>query len=348
MTTTLTKNDLVLQAARGERTQRTPVWLMRQAGRFDPEYRALRDRCGLYLEDMFRDPDLAAEVTLLPGRFGVDALILFQDILTPCAPMGAPFLFRPGPALEQPIRSRTAIESLRRFDVRDALHFVPETIHRVLRELHGEMPLLGFAGAPLTVAAFMVAGASPGRDLEALRILIREDPAAVHELLSLLTETTVEYLAMQIDAGVEAVQLFESVGDVLTEDEYRTFAYPYHAAIFRGLGERVPRILFVKERNELDLMSQCGADVLSLGARVDLARARREYGDRVALQGNVDNRLLRDGTEREIVEAVQACVRAGGHHGHILNLNHGLFKNTPFDNVRLLIETCHATRVEQD
>ena len=344
-----TGNDLLLRAARGERTERTPVWLMRQAGRFDPQYQAFRARCGLPLEELFRRPDLAAAITLLPRRLGVDALILFQDILTPLSPMGAHFIFRPGPVLEQPIRSAADVDSLRECEPAEALGFVVESIQRVNAELAGELPLLGFAGSPLTLAAFMIEGGSPnGGGLRHTRALMQSDPALMHHLLWRLAEMTGAYLRMQVDAGVEAVQLFESVGDLLTAREYETFAHPYHAAVFSRLGETVPRMLFVKEQPLLDLMVATGADVLSVGRCVDLSRARREYGDRVAFQGNVDNRLLAEGSPDQIDDAVRQCVRAGGHHGHILNLNHGLLKDTPFDNVCRLIDACKATRLDDE
>ena len=170
-------NDLLLRAARRERTERTPVWLMRQAGRFDPKYLAIRDRCGLELEDLFRDPELACEITLLPIRFGVDAAILFQDILTPLAPLGARFVYRPGPVLERPIRGRRDIDRLRALDPRDELSFVSTSIKLVLSELKGALPLIGFAGAPLTLATFMIEGRSPGAKADQTRQLMQQDPA---------------------------------------------------------------------------------------------------------------------------------------------------------------------------
>jgi uroporphyrinogen decarboxylase len=341
----VTTNDLLLQAARGERTERTPVWLMRQAGRFDPAYRALRERCGLPLEELFRTPDLAAEITLLPQRFGVDALILFQDILTPLDPMGAPFVFRPGPVLETPVRSAHDVACLRDIDPEDDLPFVVESIRLVRDALDGELPLLGFAGAPLTLAAFLIEGTSPG-NLAATRAMMRDTPCLLHGLLERLARMTSDYLRMQIEAGVEAVQLFESIADSLTDAEYRAFAHPYQARVLGAVGPTVPRILFAKERTRLSLLADTGADVLSVGTNVDLADARSRLGPGVALQGNVDNHLLADGTPAQITDAVEACVRAGGHRGHILNLSHGLLPRTPVENVSCLIEACRSLRLE--
>jgi uroporphyrinogen decarboxylase len=344
--TVATSNDLILRAARGERTERTPVWLMRQAGRFDPAYRELRERSGLPLEAMFRTPDLAAEITLLPQRFGVDALILFQDILTPVGPMGAEFLFRPGPVLERPVRTRTDVDRLRDFECADQLAHVVEEIGFVREATGDDPPLLGFAGAPLTVAAFMVEGQSPCTGLRATRVLMQRDPETMHRLLDRLSDVTAAYLRLQIDAGVAGVQLFESVADLLTESEYRAFALPYQRRILEAIGEAVPRILFVKERSWLDLMLETGADVLSVGACVDLTEAREIVADHIALQGNVDNQLVAAGTSEQVELATRACIRAGGHHGHILNLNHGLLRNTPVENVVRLIETCRNERIE--
>jgi uroporphyrinogen decarboxylase len=269
----VTTNDLLLQAARGERTERTPVWLMRQAGRFDPAYLEIRDRCGLYLEELFRTPDLAAEITLLPKRFGVDAVIIFQDILTPLAPMGAPFVFRPGPVLETPVRSTRDVNRLRTVDPEDDLPFVVESIRHVRSALDGKFPLLGFAGAPFTLAAFMIEGGSPG-DLAATRAMMRDEPALLHGLLDRLARMTSAYLRLQIEAGVDAVQLFESIADGLSEAEYRTFAHPYQAHVLGALDGTVPRILFAKGQTQLDLMVETGAEVLSVGTGVDIADAR--------------------------------------------------------------------------
>jgi uroporphyrinogen decarboxylase len=340
-------NDLLLRAAMRERTERTPVWLMRQAGRFDPAYRKLREEVGLPLEELFRRPDLAAEITILPQRFGVDALIIFQDILTPLAPIGAPFVFRPGPVLDRPIRSAADVDRLCTVDPADALPFVPESIRLVQNSIDGALPLLGFAGAPFTLAAFMVEGRSPGGELQQTRTLMQSDPALMHRLLDHLARYTASYLRMQIDAGVDAVQLFESVADLLTEEEYEAFAHPYQAAVLRELRDSVPRILFVKERDCLDLAIQTGAEVISIGG-MDFAQAVSRVGDRVALQGNVDNRLLVEGPVERIEAAVRDCIIAGGHRGHILNLNHGLLMDTPVEHVCRLIETCKSVHVDAE
>ena len=342
------RNDLLLRAARREPTERTPVWLMRQAGRFDPAYRALRERSGLKLEQAFRHAEHCAEISLLPQRFGVDAIILFQDILTPLAPMGAPFVFRPGPVLESPIRRHRDIESLHAYDVRAELPFVAEALHMVKASLDGGLPLLGFAGAPLTLAFFLIEGGSPGERPERAWTFMRSEPRLCHELLEKLADMTADYLLMQIDAGADVVQLFESVADLISREQYEAFAHPYHRAILSKLETRAPTVLFVKEQPFVDLMVDSGADVLSVGSCVDLTEAGRSHGDRVAFQGNVDNRLLAAGPLDAIDRKVERCVRAGGRTGHILNLNHGLLRDTPVENVHRLIETARSVSEELD
>jgi uroporphyrinogen decarboxylase len=352
-------NDLLLRAARRERTERTPVWLMRQAGRTDPAYVTLRERNRLQLESVFRDPDLCAEISLLPERLGVDAIIFFQDILTPLAPMGAPFVFRPGPVLETPIRTAADIASLRPYDPSAELGFVSKTLQLVRTALRDErtgngkdsfhprrLPVLGFAGAPLTLAFFLIEGRSPGRELKCVQSLMREERAVLHGLLDKLADMTAEYLRLQIEAGADAVQLFESIADLLTPAEYEEFAHPYHVKVLTELAGRVPTILFAKEQPLVERMAASGADVLSVGACVDLADATRCLGEKVAFQGNVDTRVLADGSFDQIDDAVRHCVRAGGHCGHILNLSHGLLERTPLENVRRFIQTAKATRVE--
>ncbi len=331
-------NDLLLRAARRERTERTPVWLMRQAGRFDPKYREIRERAGLTLEDTFRDPDLAAEISLLPKRFGVDAIIFFQDILTPLEPMGAGFVFRPGPVLDNPVRTASDLEALKPIDSGSDLDFVSRTLILLGTELNGELPLLGFAGAPLTLAFFLIEGGSPGSEPRRAQALMRTDPGLFRRLLEKLTDMTVDYLQLQIEAGVDAVQLFESTADLVSRSEYERFAHPCHIEIFSKLSGKVPTILFAKDQPAVDLMVESGADVLSISACVDLAEARRRFGHRVAFQGNVDNRLLLNGSFEEIDAAVHACVEAGGRCGHVLNLGHGVLAGTPVDNVCRFIE----------
>ncbi len=342
------RNDLILRAMSGKRTERTPVWLMRQAGRFDPKYRELRERTGLELEQLFAHPEYAAEITVLPVRFGVDAAILFQDILTPLGPMGAPFVFRPGPVLEQPIRSPSDAERLIEYDCEEHLAFVPQSIDLSLDRLAGATPLMGFAGAPLTLLAFLLEGGSPRGDAARMRAFFARYPAAAKSLLHRITNVTVDYLRMQIDAGVHAVQLFESCASMFIDAEYRELALPSQREIFQLLREYAPdtpTVLFARDVQP-DLMAESGADVISVGAGVSLREAKRAM-PRGAVQGNVDNQLLLSGTVDEVCDATRACIRAGRHDGHVLNLGHGVLPGTPVANVQALIDAAHDCIIQE-
>ena len=337
MTTAMT-NDLLLRAARGERTPRPPVWLMRQAGRTDPEYNALRERCGLPLHDLFRHAELSAEISLLPARFGVDAIIYFQDILTPLAPMGAPFVFNPGPVFERPIRSEEDAAALHPFDMGEELAFIPEIFARVKATLDGAMPVLGFAGAPLTLLVFLAEGKSFGASAPHAMALLREKPAVARALLDKLTRVTIDYLRFQIEAGADAVQLFESAAHLLDETAYREFALPYQQQVFDALGGAVPTIMFAREWGSAPLLKQSGASIMSLSAEIGINQARAELGADTIVQGNLDNVMLAEGREEDIAAAVQRIVAEGECRGHIFNLSHGLLKHTPFERVCRLIE----------
>ncbi len=338
------KNDLLLRAVNHQPVPRVPVWMMRQAGRSDPEYTAYRERVGLSLHELFRSPEHAVAISLLPRRIGVDAIILYQDILTPLAPMGADFHFRPGPQLEAPIRDAARARALRPYEPEARLDFVGESIRGVLAALGGELPLLGFAGAPYTLAAFLIKGSSPMGDLSETVAFAREQPQVFGELIALLTDMTVAYLRYQSAAGVHGVQLFESVGDLIPPDQYEAFAQPSHERIFAELPPELPSFLFVKGSPFPDSMLRSGAAVLSLGEGVSLGDLLRRGGGRVAVQGNVDNRLLLEGSPADIDRAVAECIADAGGRGHILNLNHGLLADTPFENVQRFVQA--ARRIE--
>ncbi len=345
------KNDLLLRAARCLPVERVPVWMMRQAGRSDPQYREIRAKCNLPLERLFRtcpapmsdsDIELVVKVSLLPKRIGVDAIIVYKDILTPLAPMGAQFRFLPGPVLDQPIRSQSHVDSLCPLDKPHVQLEFTGCVIRTLREtLNSELPLIGFAGAPLTLAFFMIAGESPmkrgaGISDKATPVfeIMNEAPQLMHHLLDKLTDMTIQYLNYQISQGVQIVQLFESVADVLSQHKYEEFALPYHQRIFAELNSEVPSIIFAKECPYVNLMHQSGADVLSVGKCVDIRETKTDLGESVAFQGNVDNDILRDGAFSDITEAVHTCLKQGQQTGHILNLSHGLHRDTPFENVK--------------
>ncbi len=345
------KNDLLLRAAKRLPVARVPVWMMRQAGRSDPLYRQIRQEINLPLERLFRtrpapisesDVEWAVKISLLPKRIGVDAIIVYKDILTPLAPMGAHFRFAPGPILDSPIRTQAQVDALQPLhEPSTQLAFTGRVIHDLRETLNGELPLIGFAGAPLTLAFFLIAGESPikrgaaaSEKATPVFQMMKEVPELLHCLLDKLTDMTIHYLNYQISQGVQVVQLFESIADVLPRRIYEDFAAPYHQRIFAELNSGTPRILFAKECSYLDLMHQSGADVLSVGKCVDLRTVRALTNRTVAFQGNVDNDILRDGTPADVTAAVKACLEQGAKTGHILNLSHGLHRDTPFENVK--------------
>ena len=282
------KNDLLLRAARHLPVERVPVWMMRQAGRSDPAYRALREKIDLPLERLFRtvpcpssdqEIEWAIEISLLPKRIGVDAIIVYKDILTPLCPMGVHFRFAPGPVLDSPIRTRSQIEALQPLDdPASQMAFTGKIISGLRGALEGELPLIGFAGSPLTLAFFMIAGNQPdGSRWWGFKCctypvfqMMDEEPRLFHELLQRLTQMTINYLNYQISAGAQVVQLFESIADQIDLPRYETFVQPYHEQIFAALDPSTPSILFAKECPYLTLMLKSGADVLSVGKCVDL------------------------------------------------------------------------------
>jgi len=339
------KNDLFVRAANGEKTERTPVWLMRQAGRTDPEYLKLRESVGLPLEALFRHPELATRISLLPKRLGVDAIIFYQDILTPLSPMGAHFVFAPGPVLEQPIVRVEDLERIEPYDIAAHLPLVRETLLGIRSELDDSLPVLGFAGAPLTLAVFLVEGGSFSHSAPQSIHWLRENPAAMHRLLERLTAMTIAYLQYQAECGVAAVQLFESAAFLLDDALYEEFALPYQQAIFGALKPYVKSINFARDWPKLEHLAAAGADIISLPASIGIREARERLGEGQVLQGNLDNRMLVDGDPADIAAAAERCVREGGHRGHIFNLSHGLLKETPFENVKLVVDTARNCRV---
>lgn len=341
------QNDLLLRAINHQPVPRAPVWMMRQAGRSDPEYRAYRERAGLSLFDLFRSPEHAVRISLLPRRFGVDAIIIFQDILTPLEPLGAVFQFTPAPRLAEPLRTRDHVAALRPYDPHRPLGFIADSIRGVLGELDGALPVIGFAGAPFTLAAFLIEGQSPGEGMPHTLALLREQPVVFGGLVERLTAMTIDYLNFQGEAGVHAVQLFESVGNQIPREAYEAFVQPSHERIFAGLRPQLPAILFVRDSPFPDLMLKSGAAVLSVGRDTSLREMLAMGGGRVAVQGNVDNRLLAEGSPADVEAAVKACLAEAGGRGHILNLNHGLLPETPFENVLRFVQTARQTPASQ-
>src|SRR5262249_45318685 len=337
------KNDLLLRAARGEATERTPVWMMRQARRYLPESRAIR--AGIDFLTLCKTPELAVEVSLQPYRIvGVDAVIMFSDILIPVEAMGQEVKLteQKGPELPDPIRSRAQVDKLNVPDPIESVPFVMEIIRRLKRELDGQVPLIGFAGAPWTLAAYMIEGGGSRSYSEIKRMMYR-DPATTHALLDKLADTVILYLNAQIDAGADIVQLFDSWAGELSLEDYERFALPYEQKVLASLDRRrAPAILFINGAGSLlERMETSRADVLSIDWRLPLAEARRRTGGRVTLQGNLDPCVLLS-TPELIAASAAKLIEEGGGHRHILNLGHGILPSTPVENARAFVDAAKS------
>jgi uroporphyrinogen decarboxylase len=320
-------HHLLVRAARGEPVERPPVWAMRQAGRWDPEFNRIRS--GLSFYEFSENVELSARASLLPRRFGVDAIILFYDITTLAVAMGLPFVLRPaqGPVPDNPVRTLGDVERLEAQPDPKRFDHVRQLLRCVREELRDELPAIVFAGAPFTLATYCI---GTGKDLTATRRFVAEQPAVWQGLLDKLTTATIHFLGCLAREGAALYQLFDSWAGMLEPNEYDRWAQPRHQAIFAAVRE-VPRILFVKECPYLERMAATGADVISLGTCHDLAAARRQY-PHLAFQGNVDEELLQTGTPEQVAEATRRCVAAGGGQRHIVNLNHGVDRTTPVAN----------------
>jgi len=333
---------LFLRACRREPTAATPVWLMRQAGRYMPEYRAMRARYG-FLE-LCKNPEAAAEVTLQPiERLGVDAAILFADILLVLEPLGVGLEFTrgDGPRIHRPVRTAEDVAGLTRVAAAEAVPFVFEAARIVRKALPDHVPLIGFAGAPFTLASYLVEG-GPSRDFLGTKRFLREEPAAWHTLMSALADIGAEYLNGQIAAGAQAVQLFDSWVGTLSPSDYRDAVLPHTRRLIRALTPGIPVIHFgTGTAGLLHLTRQAGGDVIGLDWRVDIGAAWTQLGDGVAVQGNLDPALLLAGLG-EIRRGVKDILRTvGGRAGHIFNLGHGVYKETPVEHAIALVDMVH-------
>jgi uroporphyrinogen decarboxylase len=340
------KNDLLLRALCREPVDRTPVWIMRQAGRYLPEYLATRAEAGSFM-NLCQTPQLACEVTLQPlRRFDLDAAIIFSDILTIPDAMGLKLYFvaGEGPRFEFPLRSPEDIRSLPRPDIAESLGYVMDAVALTRRELDGKVPLIGFSGSPWTLATYMIEGGSSKTFGKAKR-LIYDQPAVAHELLAKLADTVTDYLNAQIDSGAQAVQIFDTWGGALSAAAYKEFSLHYMERIVAGLkresrGRRVPVILFSKSCNtQLEALADSGCDALGVDWTISLAEARQRVGARVALQGNLDPAVLL-ADPRAIRREVEATLRSfGPGEGHVFNLGHGITPDVNPDHLAVLIDT---------
>lgn len=339
------RKALFLRACRSEPVERVPVWIMRQAGRYLPEYRAVRKRHP-FLE-VCKTPELAVEVSLQPFRIvGVDAVILFSDILIPAEAMGLALeVTDSGPVLGNPVRDAAGIDALRDFDPNRETKFVGEAISLLCRELGPEVPVIGFAAAPWTLACYMVEGKSREGFPTAKRMLYSE-PRLFRTLLEKIARATASYLRAQITAGATAVQLFDTWAGELGSQEYDDFALPATQILLQELAAgRTPVILYSKASSHLlRSIARAGVDVLSVDWRVDLEVLRAELGSAVAVQGNLDPCLLL-GDEAGIQGAVQAAIEKTSGIGHILNLGHGILPSTPVENARAFVRIGQTTPV---
>jgi uroporphyrinogen decarboxylase len=332
------RKELFLRACRGETTSRLPVWMMRQAGRYLPEYREIRAEHA-FLE-VCKTPDLAVEVSLQPFRqFGVDAVIVFSDILIPAEAMGLHLeLGDTGPNLPNPIRSKADVDKLKNFDPEAETGFLPEAIRRIVKSVGPEVPVLGFAAAPWTLACYMVEGKTK-EGFATVKSFLYHEPKTFRELLHRIAEATIPYLKAQIAAGAAAVQLFDTWCGELDLHDYNRFVLPAVQEVISGLGNRVPVIYYTKASHHLlPAVAQSGASVLSVDWRVDLAEIRKTLGPKIALQGNVDPAVLL-GPQEKIRAVTLDTASALAGQGHILNLGHGILQNTPVENAKLFIET---------
>lgn len=342
------KNDLLLRALLRQPTERTPVWMMRQAGRYLPEYRATRARAGSFLK-LCMTPELACEVTLQPlDRYPLDAAILFSDILTIPQALGLGLQFETGegPRIERPVRTRADVERLAVPDPGVDLKYVLDAVSLIRRELRGRVPLIGFAGSPWTVATYIVEGGST-REFARIKAMMYEEPQTLHKLLGLLAESTRLYLNAQIEAGAQAVMVFDTWGGVLAPTQYHAFSLDYMANIVSGLtrereGRRVPSILFTKGGGAwLGDMASTGCDALGVDWTTDLADARRAVKDRVALQGNLDPSCLYASPARIREEVERVLASYGRGHGHVFNLGHGIHPEIPPEHAGAMIAAVH-------
>ncbi|AYH46193.1 uroporphyrinogen decarboxylase [Azoarcus sp. DN11] len=342
------QNDTFLRALLRQPTEYTPMWLMRQAGRYLPEYCETRKRAGSFL-NLCKSPTLACEVTLQPlARYNLDAAILFSDILTVPDAMGLGLYFAEGegPRFERPLRDEWEIRNLAIPDPHAELQYVMDAVAEIRRALNGSVPLIGFSGSPWTLACYMVEGGSSD-DYRKVKAMAYSRPDLLHHILTVTADSVVAYLNAQIQSGAQAVMVFDSWGGVLSEAAYHEFSLPYLKRVVDGLikahdGERVPNIVFTKGGGLwIESIAGIGCDAVGLDWTMDIGRARALVGDKVALQGNLDPNVLFAPPEAVAREARRVLDSFGNHPGHVFNLGHGISQFTPPESVSVLVDTVH-------
>ncbi|MBI3017127.1 MAG: uroporphyrinogen decarboxylase [Deltaproteobacteria bacterium] len=347
----------LFQVAKGEKARSVPIWLMRQAGRYLPEYQAVRAKYG-FLE-VCQNPELAVEVSLQPWkRFGFDGVILFSDILIPTLAMGVELDFNPGPLIQKPLRSAKDIRALegsltQAKNVFESIPYVFQALELLKKEISDSATLIGFCGAPFTVACYLIEG-KHSQDFSHVKKMMKESPILLHILLDKLCGLFIEYLKSQVKSGAEVVQVFDTWASLLSTEEYAEFAYPYEKRLVDELKPLAPVILFVKESSKfLNEIKKMEAPIVSIDQSISLEDARTVLGKEVILQGNLDPELLASGTKSDIRRAVQAILtqtqgqvqgRARGQK-HIFNLGHGVLPHTPLENVSTLVEEVRGFHV---
>jgi uroporphyrinogen decarboxylase len=343
------KNDTFLRALLREPVDYTPVWLMRQAGRYLPEYCETRKRAGNFL-NLCKSPQMACEVTLQPlARYELDAAILFSDILTVPDAMGLGLYFAEGegPKFERPLRSEWEIRDLEAPDPNVHLRYVMDAVVEIRRALGNSVPLIGFSGSPWTLACYMVEGGSSD-DYRTVKTMMYDRPDLMHRILQVTAASVTSYLNAQIESGAQAVMIFDSWGGALSHAAYQEFSLAYMQQIVAGLkrehdGQRVPCIVFTKGGGQwIEAIADIGCDAIGLDWTTDLGEARKRVGDRVALQGNMDPVSLFASPEKIAAEAKRVLDSYGGGTGHVFNLGHGISQFTPPDHVTALVETVHS------
>ncbi|MDN3525079.1 uroporphyrinogen decarboxylase [Halomonas sabkhae] len=341
-------NDRLLRALARQPVDRTPVWMMRQAGRYLPEYREVRAQAGSFM-NLCQDRDWACEVTLQPlERYPLDAAILFSDILTIPDAMGLGLYFETGegPKFRKPVRTPEAVDALTLPDTERDLGYVMNAVSSVRRELNGRVPLIGFTGSPWTLATYMVEGAS-SKDFRHVKAMLYDTPQTMHRLLDVLARAVTDYLNAQIRAGAQVVQIFDTWGGALSTPAYEAFSLRYMQQIVDGLirehdGRRVPVILFTKNGGQwLEAMADSGADALGLDWSTELSDARARVGQRVALQGNLDPNVLFANPSAIRAEVARILESYGSGPGHIFNLGHGISQFTDPDSVTAFLDALH-------